>query len=391
MEKSEKRTPDVCCVPSTMDDYLGQSCASRARRDVLQVSFTHETMPMPRRMYLTTPRAAAVAGGLAFLILLIGRNHRGGAFGTPGESVRGRSSPSAFLPTWSGVQHALSADKKTVDELSDAASIAIVEPKDAPASPAVPAPLRLEGRVAGTGALPAFSDGSIGRDIDVSRMIVRNGGASIQVASVDSAMPRVRALAAQVGGYIANSTIQGGREQARTATLEIKAPAPAFDQLIGGLTPLGKVESVSVSAQDVGEEYVDVEARITNDHRLEARLIELLATRTGKLKDVLDVEQQLARIREEIERYEGRLRYLRAHAELSTLTITVHEPIPIINQVGTNPIVVAAREAWQNFVALIAFAIASLGVVVPVATVGGIAFLAMRRRPVTPTTVPGNQ
>src|SRR5205823_10851551 len=78
--------------------------------------------------------------------------------------------------------------------------------------------------------------------------------------------------------------------------------------------PIGKLESVNVSAEDVGEEYVDVAARMANARRLESRLIDLLAARTGKLKDVLDVEQELARVREEIERYEGRLRYLKAHS-----------------------------------------------------------------------------
>jgi len=215
------------------------------------------------------------------------------------------------------------------------------------------------------------SDGTIASIGDASRMIVRMGGASIEVASVDSTVPRIRGLASSIGGFVANSSVQAGRDEIRTATLEVKAPAQDFDRLITGLSPLGKVESVNVSAQDVGEEYVDVEARIANNHRLEARLIELLATRTGKLKDVLDVEQELARVREEIERYEGRLRYLRAHAELSTLTITVHEPVPIIDHVGANPIAVAARQAWRNFIALASFAIASLGIVLPVAVVGG--------------------
>src|SRR5207237_684198 len=83
---------------------------------------------------------------------------------------------------------------------------------------------------------------------------------------------------------------------------------------------IGKLESVNVNAEDVGEEFTDVTARMGNARRLESRLIDLLATRTGKLKDVLDVEQELARVREEIDRYEGRLRYLRAHAVLSTST-----------------------------------------------------------------------
>jgi hypothetical protein len=223
---------------------------------------------------------------------------------------------------------------------------------------------------------------------DVSRMIIRSGYASVEVRSVDSATPLVRALADQIGGFIANSSIEGGRDQPRTARFEIKAPAQNFDRLVSGLSPLGKLESVNVTAEDVGEEYVDVNARITNDRRLEDRLVQLLATRTGKLKDVLDVEHELARVREEIERQEGRLRYLRTRTELSTLTVTVHEPVPIINRPGDNPFELAVRRAWRNFVAVAAFAIASLGVLIPVGLIGAAAWLLFGRRRPAIATIP---
>jgi hypothetical protein len=116
-------------------------------------------------------------------------------------------------------------------------------------------------------------------------------------------------LAAQVGGYITNSSVSGGRDQIRQATLEVKIPSPKYDEAVSSLSTIGKVETVNTQAQDVGEEYVDVTARVTNARRLEERLISLLANRTGKLDEVLRVERELARVREEIERYEGRLRY----------------------------------------------------------------------------------
>ena len=100
------------------------------------------------------------------------------------------------------------------------------------------------------------------------------------------------------------------------------------------------------------------------------RLIELLRTRTGKLQDVLSVERELARVREEIERIEGRLRYFKANAELSTLSVSLHEPTPIVATQGRGPIGEAFREAWRNFVALLAAGIASLGYLVPVLALG---------------------
>jgi hypothetical protein len=211
-------------------------------------------------------------------------------------------------------------------------------------------------------------------------MVIRTGQAFIEVEKVDPAVIRIRQLAAQVGGYIANSSISGGRDQIRQATLELKMPSGRYDEAIGSLAPIGKVETVNSNAQDVGEEFVDVTARVTNSRRLEERLLNLLANRTGKLDDVLRVERELARVREEIERYEGRLRYLSAHAAMSTLTITVHEPGPLLgNSPGENPIAAALRRAWRNFVSVVAGTIAALGVLIPLGLVAIAAWFGYRR------------
>ena len=198
-------------------------------------------------------------------------------------------------------------------------------------------------------------------------MLIRMGNAAIEVDKLEPAILKVRELATQLGGYVANSSISGGRDQVRSATLELKIPAARYDQAIGGLNSIGKVEAVNTSVEDVGEEFVDITARVTNAKRLEERLVTLLATRTGRLEDVLAVERELARVREEIERYEGRIRFLKTRAAVSTLSITVHEPLPLLGQTpGDNPIISAIKQAWRNFVAFIAWMIASLGILVPV-------------------------
>jgi hypothetical protein len=211
-------------------------------------------------------------------------------------------------------------------------------------------------------------------------MIIRTGQASLEVDSLELAVARVRDLAARLGGFIANSQMQAGVNQLRSATLEIKVPAARFDELTGALPPIGRVEFVNITAEDVGEEFTDITARVANAHRLEQRLIDLLATRTGKLSDVLEIERELARVREEIERMEGRLRYLRTRVATSTLAVTVHEKAPLVGQVGSGSVILEAlRQAWRNFVGFLAQFIASLGVMLPVAAlvVGGL--LGVRR------------
>jgi hypothetical protein len=211
-------------------------------------------------------------------------------------------------------------------------------------------------------------------------MVIRTGEAFIEVDKVDPAVLKVRQLAAQVGGYIANSSISGGHDQIRQATIELKIPATKYEEAVGSLATIGKVETVNSTAQDVGEEFVDVTARVNNSRRLEERLISLLANRTGKLDEVLRVERELARVREEIERYEGRLRYLSARVAMSTLTITVHEPAPILgNSPGENPIAAAFRRAWKNFVGVVAASIAALGVLIPLAILALLGWAGYRR------------
>jgi len=211
-------------------------------------------------------------------------------------------------------------------------------------------------------------------------MVIRTGQAFVEVQKVDPAILKIRQIAAQVGGYITNSSVSGGRDQIRQATIELKVPSNRYDEAVSSLSSIGKVETVNSQAQDVGEEYVDVTARVTNARRLEERLINLLSNRTGKLDEVLRVERELARVREEIERYEGRLRYLSSRVATSTLTITVHEPTPIIgNSPGENPIVSALRRAWMNFVALLAGLIASMGVLIPLGLLGWAGWIGYRR------------
>jgi hypothetical protein len=210
-------------------------------------------------------------------------------------------------------------------------------------------------------------------------LVIRSGTATLQVDSLDRAIVLVRALARRVGGFIGSSTSQSGRGQVPGATLEIRMPSDRFEDAVDGLRPIGKVEAVNVTAQDVGEEYVDVQARMANDHRLEARLIELVAQRTGKLSDVLAVEQELARVREEIERYQGRLRYLQTRAAVSTLSLTIHMPVPVVDEGSPGVMGGAVRDAWRNFITVVALVIQSLGVIIPLTVCALVAWPLLRR------------
>jgi hypothetical protein len=260
---------------------------------------------------------------------------------------------------------------------------------------AAAAPPAMERARAAVSNAAARADVSLGLPLPAidpaGSMLVRHGRASIEVKTLDEAVTRLRQTAGQYGGFVANTALQSGKDEQRSAMLQLRVPSAQFDAAVAALSQLGKVESVNVSAEDVGEEYVDLGARLTNARRVEARLVEMLATRTGKLSDVLTVEQELARVRMEAERYEARMRWLERRATLSSLDVSIHEKLPLIDSPrGRGPIVEAFAAAWERMVGVVAFLIASLGVLIPLGVVVGVGVLVGRRllRGGTPPGVP---
>ncbi len=222
-------------------------------------------------------------------------------------------------------------------------------------------------------------------------MLIRNGQASVEVKRMDDAVAKLRQAVSQLGGFVANTSIVGGKEEHRSASIEIRIPSAQFDAAVIALATLGTVESVSATVQDAGDEYVDLGARVANARHMEARLLEMLARRTGKLSEALTVEQELRRVREEIERFDARLKWIERRSAISSLQVTLHEPSSVLDQRGPSPIAEAFAEAWRRAVGVVAWCIASLGVVVPFGLMLLATLLLARRlfRPRAPSGVSG--
>ena len=180
-------------------------------------------------------------------------------------------------------------------------------------------------------------------------MIIRTGVARVRVDSLQPGVDAVRRIAQELGGLVVSSVVTGGDQSWRSAEVVFRVPSTRFDDAVASLRPLGKLESMSIASQDVGEEYVDLQAQLRNRRMLEDRLLQLLSTRAGTLEEVLAVERELARVREEIDRQEGRLRYLRNQVAMSTLTVHLTEPEPLISSYrGQNVVTQAFRSAWLD-------------------------------------------
>jgi hypothetical protein len=120
-----------------------------------------------------------------------------------------------------------------------------------------------------------------------------------------------------------------------------------------------KVISKSVNANDVTEQYYDVKIRLENERQVEKRYLELLA-QARTVKDILDIEEKLGKVRQEIESKEGRLRYLDDQVGYSTLNIWIYQKKDIKYEPADRDgfgqrLKKSLHKGWQGFVDFVLF------------------------------------
>jgi len=156
-------------------------------------------------------------------------------------------------------------------------------------------------------------------------MIIRTADLALITKDFDKARESVDAILRRHRGYIGELKIGGSSGSGRTLTGTLRVPADQLDATIADLKPLGRVESESQSGQDVTSQFVDLQARLSNARNTEQRLIDLLRNRTGKLSDVLEVEQELDRVRGEIEQMEAQRKSMANQVSFATVNVTISE------------------------------------------------------------------
>jgi len=180
-----------------------------------------------------------------------------------------------------------------------------------------------------------------------ARKLIRTGQVAIEVRSYEEAAEQVARLAESHGGYLADAQASRGAQDRRRGTLVIRVPAERFAAAYAALKGLGKVETETVSTQDVTKAYADLETRLRVKRDAEGRLREILRTRTARLSDVLEAERELTRIVEEIEQVEGERRYYDQQIALSTISAALHEPEAVIRAGALAPLLEALRDSLQ--------------------------------------------
>ena len=156
-------------------------------------------------------------------------------------------------------------------------------------------------------------------------MVIRTAGLALITKDFDKARTQVEEILRRHHGYVGSLTVTGATGGGRTLIAALRIPSPQLDASIVELKSLGRLDSESQNGEDVTSQYVDLNARLDNSRHTEQRLTDLLQNRTGKLSDVLSVENELARVRGEIEGMEAERKTMANQVDFATLNLTITE------------------------------------------------------------------
>jgi hypothetical protein len=172
---------------------------------------------------------------------------------------------------------------------------------------------------------PAGGQGKRAGALPVARKIIYTGDIEVIVEDFGKAAAAIEKLVRDNKGYLAHSDISNSPGAPRSGTWRARVPVDRFDAFRDAVAGLGEVQKNVTDSQDVTDEFYDLQARIKNKQKEEARLNDILQKATGKLEDVLKVEEVLSRVRGEIEQLQGQAQRLANLTALTTITITLHE------------------------------------------------------------------
>lgn len=166
------------------------------------------------------------------------------------------------------------------------------------------------------------------------RKIIKHGELTLEVTSPNDAQRSVASIAESVGGFVVTSEtkLTENRDPSKR-TVEVKlivrVPANQFDSAVSSIEKLStNVIHRGISGSDVTEEFIDLEARIRTQKALEVQFIQIMK-QADNISDALAVQRQIADVRTEIEKLEGRKRFLENRASLSTITVELKSPVMI--------------------------------------------------------------
>jgi hypothetical protein len=206
-----------------------------------------------------------------------------------------------------------------------------------------------------------------------NRKILRNGDLTLEVASPADTERQITSIADALGGFVVTSESKQHEtgdpaKQYLEVNLVIRVPEAQFKTAFERILSTGsRVIQQKTAGQDVTEEFIDLEARIKTQKALEVQFLEIMKQAT-KVPDALEVQRQIAEVRTEIEKLEGRKRFLDNRASLSTINVSLQSPAAIaVNASGFRRNVrEAVGDGVDLTIAIILFLIRFVIVIIPI-------------------------
>lgn len=201
-----------------------------------------------------------------------------------------------------------------------------------------------------------------GKAISMERKIISTAQLQLEVDNIPSTVNKITNITLQQGGFISGSSVTGYEER-KNGQVTVRVPQKNFYAAIEQIEVLGTVKSKDLHGQDVTEEYIDINARLGNFKKQEERLQEILKM-ANTVKDVLEIERELNRVRSEIESLTKKLNYYNESIEMSTITVDVDEPAPFFEGWGITD---ALKQSVNRFFDSISGLIEFTGFILPIA------------------------
>jgi Domain of unknown function (DUF4349) len=160
---------------------------------------------------------------------------------------------------------------------------------------------------------------------EVSRKIVYTATMKLVVEDLDKADQKLHDAIKSFNGYVTQSDVGSASGSPRTGRWTARIPVGRFDEFRAAVRSLGELVNSGTDSKDVTDEFYDRKKRIGNLQAEEESLRKLYDKASGKLEDVLMVRRELARVRDEIDRQQGRLQLLEKLSAMTTVTVEMYE------------------------------------------------------------------
>jgi len=180
-----------------------------------------------------------------------------------------------------------------------------------------------------------------------ARMVIKTAEVRIEIQKYEETLSRIQQITSKYGGYVVTTRVQADETDKKNGTVVIRIPSERFQSALKEIHNLArKVEVEDIRGNDITEEYYDLEARLENKRKAEKRYQDILEE-AKTAKEILEIEKALTDVREEIDRFTARKRYLNDQVAMSTIEIYMHEPNPFTGS-GSNGFWANVKNGFQN-------------------------------------------